>query len=129
MSSDDPRPLADELGLRGTAQDDPRTPTGPDSPGDAGHPQPAGAPGPANDGMTHLGSRRLPEAPAYRRGPAPFGLFLGIVGLVVAFAVFLTEVTDVAVPWSDLGPWVVVGGGLLVVLVGVLGLRANRAQD
>ena len=67
--------------------------------------------------------------PVYRRGPAPFGLVLGIVGLVLAGAVLLTELTDVTVPWDDLGPWIVVAGGLLVVLMGLLGLRASRRED
>lgn len=107
MSTDDTRPLGDRLGLADGG------PAGPSAPavGDPAAPPPA------------------PPAPVHRRGPAPFGLLIAVLGLAVAGSVLLTEVADVSVPWSRLGPLVVVAGGLLVVLVGLLGLRAGRAQD
>ncbi len=70
-----------------------------------------------------------PPAPRYRSGPAPFALLLGILGLVTAGAVLLTELADVTLPWNDLGPWTIVAGGAVVLLVGLIGLRSNRAQD
>ncbi|QIM21603.1 hypothetical protein G7075_11480 [Phycicoccus sp. HDW14] len=70
-----------------------------------------------------------PTGPRYRSGPAPFALLLGILGLLTAGAVLVTELTDVSVPWSDLGPWTIVGGGALVLLVGLVGLRSSRSQD
>lgn len=71
----------------------------------------------------------VPTGPRYRSGPAPFALLLGILGLLTAGAVLLTELTDVSVPWNDLGPWTIVGGGALVLLVGLVGLRSSRSQD
>ncbi len=70
-----------------------------------------------------------PAEPAYLRGPAPFAIVLGILGLVVAGVTLAAELTDVTVPWDDLGPWTVVAAGLLVLLVGAIGLRASRPQD
>lgn len=67
--------------------------------------------------------------PPYRPGPAPFALVLGVLGLLVAGVVLLAEVAEVGVPWSALGPWTVVAGGLLVVLVGLLGLRGDRRRE
>lgn len=72
---------------------------------------------------------REPTAPAdgpWLSGPAPFAIVLGLLGLLVAGAVLVTELTDVTFPWADLGPWTVVAAGLVVVLVGVIGLRSSR---
>ena len=70
-----------------------------------------------------------PAEPTYLRGPAPFAIVLGLLGLVVAGVTLVAELTDVSVPWDDLGPWTVVAAGLLVLLVGAIGLRASRPQD
>ena len=70
-----------------------------------------------------------PAEAAYLRGPAPFAIVLGLLGLVVAGVTLAAELTDVTVPWDDLGPWTVVAAGLLVLLVGAIGLRASRPQD
>ena len=71
----------------------------------------------------------VPTEQAYLRGPAPFAIVLGLLGLVVAGVTLAAELTDVTVPWDDLGPWTVVAAGLLVLLVGAIGLRASRPQD
>ncbi len=92
-------------------------PDGPDTGADPHATTPAPPAGPA------------PAPPVYRSGPAPLAVFLGAAGLLLAVAVLVGELADVAIPWSGLGPWMVVGSGLLVVLVGLLGLRANRRQD
>ena len=64
------------------------------------------------------------------RGPAPFAIVLGLLGLFVAGAVLLAELTDLSMPWNDLGPWTVVAAGIVVVLVGAIGLRSSRrSQD
>ena len=63
------------------------------------------------------------------QGPAPFAVVLGLLGLVVAAVTLFTEIVGFDIPWGDLGPWTVVGAGVLVLLVGGLGLRANRGQD
>lgn len=60
------------------------------------------------------------------RGPAPFAIVLGLLGLLVAGGTLLNELTDVSLPWADLGPWTVVAAGLVVVLVGAIGLRSSR---
>lgn len=62
-------------------------------------------------------------------GPAPFAIVLGLLGLLTAGAVLLTELTDVTFPWADLGPWTVVAAGLVVVIVGVIGLRSSRRSQ
>ncbi|QKE85689.1 hypothetical protein [Arthrobacter sp. NEB 688] len=128
MSDDTTRPLRTELGL-----DDDRASAsvpGPEPTGPATTPAtPTGPTGPAlgaDDGRTHLETTPAPVEQRWRRGPAPFALILGVLGLVTAGAVIVTEVADVSIPWSDLGPWTVVAGGALVVLVGLLGLRGSR---
>jgi hypothetical protein len=70
-----------------------------------------------------------PAEPTYLRGPAPFAIVLGLLGLLVAGATLLTELTDVSMPWTDLGPWSVVAAGLVVLVVGALGLRSSRTRD
>jgi hypothetical protein len=70
----------------------------------------------------------LPE-PVYLDGPAPFAVTLGLLGLLFAAATLFAQLTDVAVPWTDLGPWTVVAAGLLVVVVGAIGLRSSRTHD
>lgn len=62
-------------------------------------------------------------------GPAPFSIVLGLLGLLTAGAVLLTELADVTFPWADLGPWTVVAAGLVVVLVGAIGLRSSRRSQ
>ena len=70
----------------------------------------------------------LPE-PTYLTGPAPFAVVLGLLGLLFAAATFLTQLTDLSLPWTDLGPWTVVAAGLVVVIVGAIGLRGSRTRD
>jgi hypothetical protein len=62
-------------------------------------------------------------------GPAPFALVLGLLGLLVAGTMLLTELTDWTLPWGDLGPWSVVAAGLVVLLVGAIGLRSSRSRN
>jgi len=69
-----------------------------------------------------------PPQPQWLPGPAPFALVLGLLGLLVAGSVLLNELTDVTLPWGDLGPWSVVAAGLVVLLVGAIGLRSSRAR-
>ncbi|MGL5929811.1 MAG: hypothetical protein ACRCY8_12825 [Dermatophilaceae bacterium] len=69
-----------------------------------------------------------PTPPTYRTGPAPVALVIGLLGLVLAASVLLTEVTDLGVPWDDVGPWSVVVAGAVVLLVGTLGLRSSRSR-
>jgi hypothetical protein len=83
----------------------------------------------AAPGATASGSTASEDEP-WLRGPAPFAIVLGLLGLLVAGATLVTELTDVSFPWADLGPWTVVAAGLVVVLVGAIGLRSSRrTQD
>ena len=43
----------------------------------------------------------------YVKGPAPFAIVLGLLGLVVAAVTLFSEVVGFDVPWDDLGPWTV----------------------
>ena len=69
-----------------------------------------------------------PPEPLWLQGPAPFAIVLGILGLLVAGVTLLRELTDVTLPWTDLGPWSVVAAGLVVLVVGAIGLRSSRAR-
>ncbi|MBD3785015.1 MAG: hypothetical protein IE926_19045 [Micrococcales bacterium] len=132
MTDDTTRPLRTELGLDTADDNDPTDTTdttvtsdatGPAAPQPETHSTAPGA------GPTQPAAPSRPAEPLYRSGPAPFALLLGILGLVTAAAVLVSEVTDISIPWNDLGPWTVVGGGALVVLVGLIGLRGSRTQD
>lgn len=83
----------------------------------------------AGTGAPTASDAPAPAGPRYRPGPAPFALLLGILGLLTAGLVLLTELTDLDVPWNDLGPWTIVGGGALVLIVGLVGLRSSRGRD
>jgi len=72
--------------------------------------------------------RAEPPEQEWLKGPAPFALVLGLLGLVVAGATLLSELADVNVPWDDLGPWSVVAAGIVVLLVGAIGLRSSRTR-
>lgn len=88
-------------------------------------------PGPAADTTLRPATPAAAPAPPpreYVRGPAPFAVVLGVLGLVVAAVTLFTEVVGVDVPWDELGPWSVVGAGLVVLVVGALGLRSSRDQ-
>jgi hypothetical protein len=119
----DPAPddaLADEVFV-----DDDATRSLPTTPSATGAAGAVGATGATTATVT-----ATPEAPEqeWLKGPAPFALVLGLLGLVVAGATLLSELADVNVPWDDLGPWSVVAAGIVVLLVGAIGLRSSRAR-
>ena len=89
----------------------------------------APTPGPTTASAATGTAGATPAQPTYLRGPAPFAIILGILGLLVAGVTLVSEVTDLTVPWDDLGPWTVVAAGIVVLLVGAIGLRASRSQD
>ncbi len=118
MATDDTtRPLSADLGLEERPEDAAGTTTATDTTTAT------------EGGATTAAAAPVPAGPRYRSGPAPFALLLGILGLVTAGLVLLTELTDVDVPWNDLGPWTIVAGGALVLLVGLVGLRSSRSRD
>ncbi len=98
----------------------------PQTPGPAAQAGTAGAGAAATTAGT-AGS--APAQPTYLRGPAPFAIILGLLGLLIAGVTLVSEVTDLTVPWDDLGPWTVVAAGIVVLLVGAIGLQASRSQD
>jgi hypothetical protein len=67
-----------------------------------------------------------PDDGPWLQGAAPFAIVLGLLGLLLAGAVLVGELTDLTFPWADLGPWTVVAAGLVIVLVGAIGLRSSR---
>ncbi len=60
------------------------------------------------------------------RGPSPWTVILGLVGLFVAVLVFLTTATTVRIDWTTAGPVAVVGFGGVLVLLGLLGMLGRR---
>ena len=86
-------------------------------------------PRPASTASTATTTATEPPEQEWLKGPAPFALVLGLLGLVVAGATLLSELADVNVPWDDLGPWSVVAAGIVVLLVGAIGLRSSRARS
>ena len=82
----------------------------------------------AHEARTTAPTAATPPEPVWLQGPAPFAIVLGILGLLVAGVTLLRELTDVTLPWTDLGPWSVVAAGLVVLVVGAIGLRSSRAR-
>ena len=133
MSTNDPTPRDDTLGdemFDETTREPGSTPA--DTTAVPVTPTAATASGPTAVGTTSTATSVPAPAPAdgpWLDGPAPFAIVLGLLGLLTAGAVLLTELTDVTFPWADLGPWTVVAAGLVVVLVGAIGLRSSRRSQ
>jgi uncharacterized membrane protein len=51
---------------------------------------------------------------------------VGLLGLLTAIAVLVTQATDLDIPWGVVGPVAVVGAGVLLVVLGLAGLRGQR---
>lgn len=64
--------------------------------------------------------------PEFKSGPAPTTSVLGLLGLLTAIAVLLSQATDLDIPWGVVGPVAVVGAGVLLVVLGLAGLRGQR---
>jgi len=119
--------LADEVFVDDTATR--ALPTSSGTSGTSGTPvMTAAAPTASTASPTTTTATEPPEQ-EWLKGPAPFALVLGLLGLVVAGATLLSELADVNVPWDDLGPWSVVAAGIVVLLVGAIGLRSSRARS
>jgi len=86
-------------------------------------------PGTAAAGAPAGSTPWAPQERPYLRGPAPFAIVLGILGLLVAGSVVLGELTDLTMRWDNLGPWTVVAAGVVVLVIGALGVRASRPRD
>lgn len=99
------------------------------APAAASAPSTAIAPSTASPASTATTTSTEPPEQEWLKGPAPFALVLGLLGLVVAGVTLVSELADVNVPWDDLGPWSVVAAGIVVLLVGAIGLRSSRARS
>lgn len=92
-----------------------RTATTPDITGS--HPATGDQAGPSR------GSTAVPE---FRSGPAPTTTLVGLLGLLTTIALLVTQATDLDIPWGVVGPVAVVGAGVLLVVLGLAGLRGQR---
>lgn len=92
-----------------------RTDTTPDTTGS--HPATGDQAGPSR------GSTAVPE---FRSGPAPTTTLVGLLGLLTTIALLVTQATDLDIPWGVVGPVAVVGAGVLLVVLGLAGLRGQR---
>lgn len=64
--------------------------------------------------------------PEFKTGPAPMTSVVGLLGLLTAIAVLVSQATDLDIPWGVVGPVAVVGAGVLLVVLGLAGLRGQR---
>jgi len=64
--------------------------------------------------------------PEFKSGPAPVTSVVGLLGLLTAIAVLVSQATDLDIPWGVVGPVAVVGAGVLLVVLGLAGLRGQR---
>jgi len=64
--------------------------------------------------------------PEYKSGPAPMTSVVGLLGLLTVLAVLLAQATDLDIPWGVVGPVAVVGSGVLLVVLGLAGLRGQQ---
>lgn len=64
--------------------------------------------------------------PEFKSGPAPTTSVIGLLGLLTAIAVLISQATDLDIPWGVVGPVAVVGAGVLLVVLGLAGLRGQR---
>jgi hypothetical protein len=62
-------------------------------------------------------------------GPAPFPIIIGLVGLVIALTAIISRAADLAIDWGRAGPVTVVGAGLVLVALGLSGMRGGRRRS
>lgn len=84
------------------------------------------APAPAMPYAPHQVQAAVPE---YKSGPAPTTSVVGLLGLLTVIAVLVTQATDFDIAWGVVGPVAVVGAGVLLVVLGLAGLRGQRFRD
>ena len=77
-----------------------------------------------------LGATPTPASPAVQivtvtrpTGPAPLSLALGVLLLAVAVVLTLHETVDFRVDWDYTGPLALLGGGVVLALAGLIGMR------
>lgn len=74
----------------------------------------------------HASSQGSTAVPEFRSGPAPTTTIVGLLGLLTTIALLVTQSTDLDIPWGVVGPVAVVGAGVLLVVLGLAGLRGQR---
>ncbi|KGN37558.1 hypothetical protein [Knoellia subterranea] len=114
-SSDSPEPAA----TLPASEPAPDTRPGPADPS----PAPAYAPPVASQ---YAAQATQPAVQEFKSGPAPMTSVMGLLGLLTAIAVLLTQATDLDIHWGVVGPVTVVGAGVLLVVLGLAGLRGQR---
>ncbi|MBC7559597.1 MAG: hypothetical protein H7270_09605 [Dermatophilaceae bacterium] len=62
------------------------------------------------------------KAPSRPRGPNASAIVVGLVALLFAGLIIARETLNWRVDWSRLGPGVIVGVGVVLVLIGAIGL-------
>ncbi|MTB71928.1 hypothetical protein GGG17_08080 [Arsenicicoccus sp. MKL-02] len=74
-------------------------------------------------------ARRLAELEATRqpRGPYAPAIVVGLLGLLCAASVLLRELAVITIDLVTQGPWIVVGVGVILLLVGAVGI-ARRGR-
>ena len=99
---------------------------------DSSHPEkanlePSPAPADASPYASQYAAQPAPSAmPEYKSSPAPTTSVFGLLGLLTAIAVLVSKSTDLDIPWGVVGPVAVVGAGVLLVVLGLAGLRGQR---
>jgi hypothetical protein len=66
-----------------------------------------------------------PEERPRRSGPAPVSLVLGVLLLAATVVMALHETVGFRVDWAVTGPVVLVGGGVVLALAGLIGMRRS----
>ncbi|KGN39984.1 hypothetical protein [Knoellia aerolata] len=100
-----------------------RNPDHPDQPTQPAPPVPPVPPVQPDAAAPYRGSTAVPE---FRSGPAPTTSVVGLLGLLTTIAVLVSQATDLDIPWGVVGPVAVVGAGVLLVVLGLAGLRGQR---
>ena len=91
------------------------------------HPEPATTPSYASPyAATYAAHPPQTAQPEYKSSPAPTTTVFGLLGLLTAIAVLVSKATDLDIPWGVVGPVAVVGAGVLLVVLGLAGLRGQR---
>lgn len=68
----------------------------------------------------------VPE-PTYLTGPAPTAVIIGLIGLLTLVGTAVWALTDWAVNWAVAAPVGIVVLGLVIIVLGVSGLRRPRS--
>ena len=68
-----------------------------------------------------------PPGTTYLRGPAPTPVIIGLIGLLTLVGTGIWSLTDWGVNWALAAPVAVVAVGLVIIVLGVSGLRRPRS--